>query len=231
MLLGCVMGPWFPGVHRAVIEVLAAGGYRVVVPAAQTCCGALAAHDGAAAGAARLARINLRAFAEVDVVLADAAGCSAHLKEYGHWTSAGGELAAKVEDATEFVARLIAAGDLPTSPVDRGPVAIQDPCHLRHAQRVIAAPRQILLAAGYDPVEIDADGLCCGAAGIYSLVEPQASAELGRRKAAQVRQTSSTVVASANPGCEMQLRSYLDDWYRIAHPVELYHEALFGSGD
>lgn len=230
LLSGCVMDPWFPKVHRAVIEVLVAAGYRVKVPLAQTCCGALAAHDGAADAATRLARQNMDAFADVDFVVADAAGCSAHLKEYGHWTAGGDNLAARVRDVTEFVAALINAGDLPTSTVDRGPVAVQDPCHLRHAQRIMAAPRQLLLAAGYKPVEVDPDGLCCGAAGIYSLLEPEASSELGRRKAAQVHLTRSTLVASANPGCEMQLRSHLGEAYRIVHPVELYHETLIGKG-
>jgi glycolate oxidase iron-sulfur subunit len=230
LLRGCVMDPWFPKVHQAVVEVLVAAHYRVIVPRAQTCCGALAAHDGAADAAMRLARHNLAAFAGVDVVVADAAGCSAHLKEYGHWTAGGDDLAARVRDVTEFVADLINAGDLPLSSVDRGPVAVQDPCHLRHAQRIMAAPRQILRAAGYTPVEVDQDGLCCGAAGIYSILEPEASAELGRRKAAQVRSTGSTLVASANPGCEMQLRSHLGEAYRIVHPVELYHEAFIGKG-
>jgi glycolate oxidase iron-sulfur subunit len=230
LLRGCVMDPWFPDTHRAVVEVLVAAGYRVVVPIAQTCCGALSAHDGAADAAKRLARRNVAAFAGVDVIVADAAGCSAHLKEYGHWATDGDRLAVRVRDVTEFVADLINTGDLPTSPVDRGPVAVQDPCHLRHAQRVMAAPRLILAAAGYQPVEIDQDGLCCGAAGIYSVLEPEASAELGRRKAAQVRSTRSTLVSSANPGCEMQLRSHLGDAYRIVHPVELYHQAFIGKG-
>lgn len=228
LLNGCVMGPWFTGVHTATIGVLTAAGYRVVVPAAQTCCGALAAHDGAADAASRLARINYAAFQGVDLIVADAAGCSAHLKEYERWVPGGEELAARVRDVTELVADLIMGGALPSSPIDRGPVAIQDPCHLRHAQRIVAAPRQLLTAAGYRPVEVDPDGLCCGAAGIYSLLEPEASAELGRRKAAQVKTTGSTLVASANPGCEMQLRSYLDNWHRIVHPIELYHESLIG---
>jgi glycolate oxidase iron-sulfur subunit len=94
----------------------------------------------------------------------------------------------------------------------------------------MAAPRQILAAAGYRPVEVDPDGLCCGAAGIYSILESEASAELGRRKAAQVRSTRSTVVSSANPGCEMQLRTHLGEAFRIVHPVELYHQAFIGKG-
>jgi glycolate oxidase iron-sulfur subunit len=227
LLAGCVMDAWFRPVHDATVGLLRRAGYRVEVPAAQTCCGALAAHDGSAGEARRLAVRNARVLASYDLVVSNAAGCSAHLKEYGHWAGPeGAGMAAKVEDVTETVARLIAEGRLPTLDLDLGPVAVQDPCHLRHAQRIVAQPRSILAAAGYRPVEVDPDGLCCGAAGTYSTLQPEASAELGRRKAEQVRASHSTVVATANPGCEMQLRAHLDAGHRVVHPVELYWEAL-----
>ncbi len=227
LLRGCVMEPWFPEVHRATVATLTSAGYEVSVPDQQTCCGALVAHDGGAEVARRLARQNVEAFAAYDLVVADAAGCSAHLKSYGHYE--GAELVPKVRDVTELVADLIDQGLLPVSALDRGPVAVQDPCHLRHAQRITAAPRRLVAAAGYRPVEIDPDGLCCGAAGIYSLLQPEASAELGRRKAGQVQATGVTMVASANPGCEMQLRAHLPQWYRVVHPVELYYEAVIAG--
>jgi len=230
LLPGCVMDPLFGEVHRAAVGLAVMAGYRVVVPVAAVCCGALAAHDGAAAHTRRLAALNVAAFAGCDLVVADAAGCSAHLKEYRHWTEGGGGLTATVLDVTELVGSAIEEGRLPTLGVDRGPVAVQDPCHLRHAQRQTAAPRRILRAAGYRPVEIDPDGLCCGAAGLYSLLRPAASHELGARKAAQVVDSGSSLVASANPGCEMQLRSHLPAHFRIAHPVELYWEALGEEG-
>ncbi len=222
LLAGCVMDPWFPGVHDAAVDLLTRAGYRVVVPAAQTCCGALAAHDGHADEARRLAAVNAAAFTGCDLLVADAAGCTAHLKDHGSGLP-------PVRDVTELVAEFIAAGALPRLAPGRGSVAVQDPCHLRHAQRILAAPRDILRAGGYEPVEIDPDGLCCGAAGIYSLLEPEASAELGARKAAQVVASGAGVVASANPGCEIQLRGYLGAGFRIAHPVELYREALAAS--
>lgn len=221
---GCVMDPWFPEVHTALVQVLRMAGYRVEAPADQVCCGALAAHEGAAVDAVALARRNVAAFADLDTVVVDAAGCSAHLKDYRNWDAA--PLAPKVRDATELVASLIDEGELPTVSGDRGPVAVQDPCHLRHAQRIIEAPRAILRAAGYEPIEIDPDGMCCGAAGAYQVSHPAASADLGRRKADQIRATAATVVASANPGCEMQLRGQLGDAVRVAHPVELYWEAV-----
>lgn len=232
LLAGCVMEPWFSPVHQATMGVLRRAGYRVVVPTGQTCCGALAAHDGHADEARRLARRNVAAFGGVDLVVADAAGCSAHLAEYGNWAGdEGARMAPRVRDVTELVAELISSGRLPQLGVPRGPVAVQDPCHLRHAQRVVEAPRQVLRAAGYVPVEIDPDGMCCGAAGTYAILHPDTSLELGERKADQVRSSGSTVVASANPGCEIQLRSLLGAGYRVAHPVELFWEALVEAGD
>ncbi len=226
LLAGCVMDPWFPAVHEATIDVLTAAGYRVVVPAGQTCCGALAMHDGAADDAARLAAVNLAAFAGCDLVVADAAGCSAHLRGYRHVADDGEALASRALDATVLVARAIAEGRLPTLPANGRRVAIQDPCHLRHAQRVLEEPRAILRAAGYEVVEIDPDGLCCGAAGVYSLVRPEASRDLGRRKAAQVEATGVDLVASANPGCEIQLRGHLRGGISVMHPIEVYAGAL-----
>jgi glycolate oxidase iron-sulfur subunit len=95
---------------------------------------------------------------------------------------------------------------------------------------VTAEPRSILEAGGFDVIEIDPAGMCCGAAGLYSLLQPEASAELGNRKAAQIRSTGVTRVASANPGCEMQLRSALGAGHQIAHPIEWYLGALVDAG-
>ncbi len=235
LLAGCVMDAWFGAVHAATVGVLTRAGYRVTVPSGQTCCGALAAHDGHIGEAERLARLNLDALAPVvsapeDLVVADAAGCSAHLAEYGNWVGGGDVLASKVRDVTTLVAELVEAGHLPKLPATGVRVAVQDPCHLRHAQRQYLAPRAVVRAAGFVPVEIDHDGICCGAAGVYSVLQAEISAELGRRKARQVAATAASVVASANPGCEMQLRGHLGSGYDVRHPVELYWNALVEHG-
>lgn len=230
LLAGCVMDPWFGEVHEATGRVLAAAGYVVVVPETQTCCGALAAHDGAADATREMAAQNIVAFAGFDHVVADAAGCGAHLKDYAHWGAGGHELAMRTRDVTELVADALESGVLPTFEGDGTTVAVQDPCHLRHAQRIVEAPRTVVRAAGYQPVDVDEDGICCGAAGLYVLAHPETSAELGARKAHEVRATGSGIVASANPGCEMQLRSHLGASVRVAHPVELYAESLFARG-
>ncbi|MEX0756310.1 MAG: (Fe-S)-binding protein, partial [Acidimicrobiia bacterium] len=141
LVAGCVMDEWFGPVHDATVALLTRAGYRVVVPEAQTCCGALAAHDGHADTARRLAAQNVVAFAEADLVVVDAAGCSAHLKEYAHLTSGGAEFSSRVRDVTEVIAALITDGSLPTLEPSGTRVAIQDPCHLRHVQRVHEATR------------------------------------------------------------------------------------------
>ena len=227
-LSGCVMDAWYSDTHVAVIQVLRTAGYRVVAPSQQTCCGALAAHEGAAYDAAAMASKNVGAFKGYDRIVVDSAGCSAHLKGYGHWADGGADLADRVLDATEFVAALIAEGELPTFEGEE-PIAVQDPCHLRHAQRIVDEPRNILRAAGYAPVEIDPEGMCCGAAGAYQLSHPEVSRELGLIKAQEIAATGLKVVASANPGCEMQLRTYLDSGYVVKHPIELYWSAVKSS--
>lgn len=226
LLAGCVMDDWFGPVHDATVALLSRAGYRVEVPEAQTCCGALAAHDGHTDEARRLAALNVAAFATADVIVADAAGCSAHLKEYAHLAVGGDGVSRRAVDVTELVASLIADGSLPTLEPTGERVAIQDPCHLRHAQRIVAEPRAILRAAGLEPVEVDPDGLCCGAAGIYTLLRPAASSELGRLKAAQVDAVGVSKVASANPGCEMQLRAALRPSVSVRHPIEWYFERV-----
>lgn len=224
LLAGCIMAPWFAEVHRAAISLLVRAGYRVVVPPGQTCCGALAAHDGAADGARRMAARNVEAFGDVDYVVADAAGCSAHLKDYPHWVPSAGASRWRVRDITELIAEAIEEGRLPRLARPRGRVALQHPCHLRNAQRITDQPRLILTAAGYEPTDLDP--MCCGAAGFYSILRPDTSARLGRDKVEEILRIGTQVVASANPGCEMQMRSHLGTGYRVLHPVELYRQAL-----
>jgi glycolate oxidase iron-sulfur subunit len=225
-LAGCIQDEWFRPVNHAAIALLEMAGYRVEVPVGQTCCGALAAHDGKAGAARDLARRNTTVFAGYDQVVVTSAGCSAHVREYGHWARGGDQLGDRALDVTVAVAKAIEGGALPRLDRGSGPIAIQDPCHLRHAQRVTAEPRLILESGGYEVVEIDPAGMCCGAAGLYTVLQPEASRELGNRKASQIRSTGMRRVASANPGCEMQLRSALGAGYEIAHPIEWYLKAV-----
>jgi len=226
LLEGCVINAWFTDVHVATIGVLQAAGYRVVIPPKQTCCGALAAHEGNPGDAHRLAQANQLAFADTEAIVINAAGCSAHMAGYDEWLGDGGVFSAKVVDVVSLVATAIENGNLPRLDIRSDRVGVQDPCHHRHGQGIISEPRIILDAAGFEVVEIDSSGTCCGAAGMYSVRQPSLSRELGETKARQVDESDVSVVSSANPGCEMQLRSYCSEEIEIRHPIELYWDAL-----
>ena len=162
---------------------------------------------------------NRSALRDADVIVVNVAGCGAHLKtdpEFGH----------KVQDVTEVIAAAIEDGRLPKLPDNGEDVAIQDPCHLEHGQGIVEHPRTILRAAGYEVIDADPGGLCCGAAGTYLLDHPETSAALGTSKADSIRATGATVVASANAGCEIQLRRHLDAGHEVRHPIELYSKHL-----
>jgi len=226
LFTGCVADVWFSELHLATIEVVSAAGYTVRAPASQTCCGALASHGGFERESQKMALSNIKALSDDATIVVNVAGCGAHLKQYGRHGSDGADLAARTRDITEFVSDAIDARKLPTLPSNGERVAIQDPCHLEHGQRITAQPRGILEAAGYEVVDVDPGGLCCGAAGLYQVDHPETSEQLGSSKAQKVRDTRVTLVASANAGCEMQLRRYLDDGYEVLHPVEIYARAI-----
>jgi len=226
LFTGCVADAWFSGLHVATVEVLRAAGYSVRAPSSQTCCGALASHGGFETESHKMALSNIEALSNGAAVVVNVAGCGAHLKQYGRHSSAGAELASRIRDISEVVADAIDAGQLPRLASNGVRVAIQDPCHLEHGQRIVTQPRRILEAAGYEVVEADPGGLCCGAAGLYQVDHPETSEQLGAAKADKMRATGANLVASANAGCEMQLRRYLDDGYEVLHPIEIYARAL-----
>jgi glycolate oxidase iron-sulfur subunit len=230
LLSGCVQDRWFRGVNRATIRVLARSGWRVIVPRTQVCCGALAAHHGRLDTARALAERNLRAFAEVDVVAVNASGCGAHLQELGDLvpTDEARAFSAKVRDVMQL---LHDDGPTPEPAGDPGfgRVAYHDACHALRVQEIHAQPRALLRAVpGIEVVDVPNGDVCCGAAGLYNVLEPEMSSELRRRKAEAVASTGAEVVASANPGCTVQIAAGLRELgspIRVLHPIEILERA------
>ncbi len=216
MLAGCVQQVFFPQVNAATIRVLAAEGCDVIIPAGQGCCGALPLHGGRLTEAARFARAAIEVFerAGVDAIVVNAAGCGSAMKEYAEllagdpdWAGRAAALAARVRDFSEFLAELGPAATRHPLPVT---VAYHDACHLAQAQRITIQPRELLLAVPeLRLAEIADGGICCGSAGIYNLVQPEAARELGERKARTVHETGAALLVSANPGCTMQIAASL----------------------
>ena len=231
VLAGCVQDRWFHEVNRATIRVLARNGWRVMVPRQQRCCGALGAHNGRLETARRLARRNARAFAGADHVIVNAAGCSAHMKGYDEL---GEGTRLPVRDLMEFLADegLAAA---PTTPLADGKIAYHDACHALRAQHIHEQPRAVLRQIpGIQIAEIPDGDRCCGAAGLYNVLEPEMSGQLMRQKADAIRDTGARVIASANPGCSMQIAAGLRELKvdaEVVHPVQLLDRAYAAAPD
>ena len=226
LLAGCAQQVLDPEIGWATLRVLARNGVETLVPRGQGCCGALAMHGGRAAQARRLARRNLAAFTSgVDAVIANAAGCGSGMREYGLLFAGepeegqARELAARVVDVSAFLDDL----GMVTPPAARPlRVAYHDACHLAHAQKVREAPQRLLRAAGHEVVVPDEWELCCGSAGTYNVEQPERAAELGRRKAANLRAAGADVVAAGNIGCLTQIRQYLE--LPVRHTIQILDE-------
>jgi glycolate oxidase iron-sulfur subunit len=238
MLTGCVQQVFFPAVNAATARVLAAEGCDVIVPRSQGCCGALSLHGGRRTEAVAFARRTIEAFerAGVDAVVVNAAGCGSAIKEYGQllagdpaWSGRAAALGDKARDFSEFLAELGAAAPRHPLPLT---VVYQDACHLGHAQRITGQPRDLLRAIpDLRLAEIGDGGTCCGSAGIYNLVQPEAATELGARKARAVHAASADLLVSANPGCAMQIAAALGDQgtpMPVAHVAQVLDASLRG---
>ncbi|GAB4324922.1 MAG: heterodisulfide reductase-related iron-sulfur binding cluster [Dehalococcoidia bacterium] len=233
LFTGCVMAELMGDVHRATIRVLERAGFAVATPGGQRCCGALHAHDGDLAFARKLARRNIDAFEEAGsgTIVVNSAGCGAAMKEYGDLLAGD---PAYAERARRFAERVRDFSEVVPPTALRGArfaarVTYQDACHLAHVQRIREEPRRLLAALeGCSLVEAEGADMCCGAAGLYSLVQPAMSAELRGRKAAQFRAHRPEVIVTANPGCQMQYFAAVRDAgidARVMHLAEVLDEA------
>jgi glycolate oxidase iron-sulfur subunit len=238
LLLGCVQREFFPPVNAATARVLAAEGCEVVAPRSQPCCGALLVHAGEEAAALELAKRTIDTFesAEVDTIVTNAAGCGSNVKGYGHllrddaqYAQRAQQFAAKCKDVSEILT------DLAPRSTRHGlklSVAYHDACHLQHAQGVRMQPRDLLSnIPNLKLMEIPEPTICCGSAGIYNLVQPDAANDLGDRKAQLIAPLNADVVATGNPGCLLQLQSSLARLGKhtpIVHTVQLLDASIRG---
>ncbi|MDO8361304.1 MAG: heterodisulfide reductase-related iron-sulfur binding cluster [Actinomycetota bacterium] len=224
LFTGCVMDAWQRDVHQATKRVIEAAGFGVMPTLAKApCCGALHAHAGLTDQTRRLAEGMMAALAPELPILVDSAGCAAAMKDYGHLlgTDAAKAFSARVFDIQEWLARYVDRLP-PVTPLDMR-VAVQDPCHLRHVQKVHMDTRMVLRPFVRELVELDDDGLCCGAGGAYSALEPELAGAIRDRKVGSIGRARADMVASANPGCSMHLGAAGTP---TKHPMELIDQAL-----
>jgi len=222
LFTGCVMDAWLRDTHRSTAKVLDAVGITYRLPDARAaCCGALHVHAGLHADAAALAERVMASMPGDAPIVVDSAGCGAAMKDYGHLLATPEALAfsARVKDVHEFVAPHV---DRLRPKRRLGRVIVQDPCHLRHVQRA-QGPVRTVLGAVADLVELDDEGLCCGAGGAYSALEPELAGQIRERKLAAIQRACGGMVASANPGCAMHLAAA---GVTVRHPMDLVAEVL-----
>jgi len=226
---GCVMDAWQRPTHRATQRVVEATGATCAVAGrGGDCCGALHVHAGLADEAKRLARRTIASMPGDAPVLVNSAGCGAAMKDYGHLLDCdeARRFSARVVDVHEWLAERV--DELPPADTSRPRPAIivQDPCHLRHVQRTHLAVRTVL-GRFADVVELDDEGLCCGAGGAYSALQPALAGEIRARKLAAIdratARSEATVVASANPGCSMHL---IAGGATVMHPLDIVDDLM-----
>jgi glycolate oxidase iron-sulfur subunit len=244
VLTGCVQRLAFAHVNDATVRVLAAEGCSVEAPRDQGCCGALPLHAGYIGQARELARHNIEAFERaavsqggVDRIVVNAAGCGSAMKDYAElfaedpaWAKRAHAFSAKVRDVSELLAEL-GQPRAPRHPI-RARVAYHDACHLAHGQGIRAQPRALLQAIpGIELMTPAEPEICCGSAGIYNLVQPEPASQLGARKAQHIAALSPDMIATANPGCTLQIgvagRGFGYNW-PIFHPIELIDASIRG---
>ncbi|MQA80434.1 MAG: 4Fe-4S dicluster domain-containing protein [Streptosporangiales bacterium] len=240
LLTGCVQDVFFSDVNAATARVLAAEGCDVIVPRRQSCCGALSLHNGREDEAQRYARAVVDMFTEanVDAVVVNAAGCGSAMKEYVDLLADDPAYAervkafhAKVYDLSEYLVHLGTVAE--RKPLSLR-IAYHDACHLGHAQGIRTQPRRLLQGVpGVTLVEVPDAALCCGSAGVYNLLQPEAAADLGERKAAAVASVDADVLVTANPGCMMQISQGLAARgapMPVVHTAQLLDAAITGTG-
>jgi glycolate oxidase iron-sulfur subunit len=239
LLTGCVQRLSFGHVNHATARVLSAEGCDVAAPGGQGCCGALPLHAGHIEQARALARHTIAVFeaSGVERIVVNAAGCGSAMKDYGElfhddpaWAARARAFSAKVRDVSELLAELGPPRAV-RHPI-AAKVAYHDACHLAHGQGVRAQPRALLQAIpGLEVVTAAESELCCGSAGIYNLVQPGPGAELGARKAGHLAALAPDMIATANPGCTLQIaaagRRIGYNW-PVFHPIELIDASIQG---
>ena len=239
MLTGCVQSVFFPQVNASTARVLAAEGCDVIIPPGQGCCGALSMHSGREAEAADFARRTIAMFEQtgVDAIVVNSAGCGSAMKEYERllagrepdWAERAAEMSGKVRDFAEFLADIGPVARRHSLPVT---AAYHDACHLAHAQGITKEPRDLLRAIpGLNLVEVPDAGTCCGSAGVYNLLQPDAASELGGRKAEAVLAADAPLLVLANPGCSLQIASALaerGEHVSVLHTAEVLDASIRG---
>ena len=241
-LAGCAQPSMAPSINTAAARVLDALGISMVEAAGAGCCGAVRFHLNDQDGARDDARRNIDAWwpsiesGSVEGIVMTASGCGVQIKDYGHLLQHDPAYADKatrvaeltrdigevVADASEALAALLAARNLP-----RQPLAWHAPCTLQHGQRIRGTVEGLLAAAGFELTPVRDAHLCCGSAGTYSILQPALSERLRTNKLDCLLEGGAGMIASANIGCITHLQAGTGT--PVRHWIELIDARLGGQ--
>ena len=234
MFKGCVGEGLFARVNRATERVLEANNFNVETPADQVCCGALHAHAGDLEGARELARKNIAAFDSEAPIVTNAGGCGAMLKTYGHLFG-NDEKAIKFSARVRDVSQQLATTEMQTapSPTEQN-VTYDTSCHLMYGQGSgEASERMLRSVTGKNFVPLNGTERCCGAAGVYNLLQPEMSQRVLNEKLDHIKETGAGILATGNPGCQMHIGAgacLSGMKLRVCHPIEIVDQAYEAAG-
>jgi glycolate oxidase iron-sulfur subunit len=235
---GCVGEGLFDRVNQATSRVLQTNGFSITTPDTQVCCGALHAHAGDLEGAKKLAQMNINAFAgSTDPVISNAGGCGAMLVTYGHLfegdedESRAVEFSSRIRDVSQQLETVeMRRGEN----IDEGRVTYDTSCHLLYGQHAGDASLKMLKSIpNLDFASLEGTERCCGAAGIYNLLEPDLSGRVLQEKLKNVETTGAELLATGNPGCQMHIGAgacLSGKQLRVCHPIELVDESYRKAG-
>jgi len=235
---GCVGEGLFARVNRATERVLSANNFRITTPSEQVCCGALHAHAGDLEGARKLARQNIAAFNSDAPIVTNAGGCGAMLTTYVHLFANDNELAgpaANFSARVRDVSQQLATVEMRTAPVPvESEVTYDTSCHLLYGQHSGEASERMLRAVVGDKfVALNGTERCCGAAGLYNLMQPEMSQRVLQEKLDHINSTHAGILATGNPGCQMHIGAgacLSQMKLKVCHPVELVDQAYERAG-
>ncbi|MCZ2134657.1 MAG: glycolate oxidase subunit GlcF [Burkholderiales bacterium] len=234
----CVQGALAPRIDAAAARVLDRAGITLRRVPAGGCCGALSHHLSKEERAGALVRANIDAWwpaveAGAEAIVITASGCSVMVKDYGHFMRgdpAYAERAARIGALARDVSEVVAAQwkalapELVNAPPSKAAIAWHAPCSLQHGMQLRGDVERMLGEAGFTLLPVADAHLCCGSAGTYSLLQPELSGELKRRKLVSLSAGKPDLIATANIGCLAHLQSGTE--LPVRHWIELLDERL-----
>ncbi len=232
----CIVDQILPEIGEAAHYLLRQAGFTVEVPPAQVCCGQPFFNSGLWDEARPLARHTIEVLEPYDIVVVPGGSCTAMIR--GHfphlfdaeptWQDRARRLAARTFELTEFLVHRTSWHPRPRASLP--PVTYHDSCHMNRMLRLHDEPRQLLRAVGYPVIEMAESDVCCGFGGLFSMRMPEVSNAITEEKLRRAIATGAPILATADPGCLMQMRGMLNGAnIRVEHVAVLVAEAVRGK--